>query len=342
MVALDTDLVRAANDEAINLTELLKELVAQGLAGYGLEHSAEPIWQQAQQITSIAKQSLAVGFVLWSHRMTSEYVQRWGSPELKASHLAKLLAGDKIGSTALATALSDNAGKQELTVTYRETKDGFEVNGFIPWASNLRDGTLVVFGARDLESDDRSLFAVEIGHEGVAVKPAGELIGLNGTSSGSIRFENAQLPLSNRLTSDCRGFFRAMRPRFLLLQAAFCLGLATAALESAQGVESESFGQLIAIEAKELESLTKKLELLATELETYSESGPAVGSLPFVEIRLELALIAQRLAKLELNVVGGRGYFQSHPTSRRLRESAFLSVQAPTEEALRWELQRFN
>lgn len=342
MVALDTDLVRAANDEAIDLTELLKELVAQGFASHGLEQSAEPIWHQAQQITYVAKQSLAVGFVLWSHRMTCEYVQRWGSEELKASHLAKLLAGDKIGSTALATALSDNAGKQELTVTYRETDFGFEVNGFIPWASNLREGTLVVFGARSLESEERSLFAVEIGHEGVAVKPAGDLIGLNGTSSGSIRFENARLLVSARLTNDCKGFFRAMRPRFLLLQSAFCLGLATAALESAQGIDSDSFGQLIASEAAELERLHHRLEYLAAELETYSEAGPASGVLPFIEIRLELALIAQRLAKLELNVVGGRGYFQSHPTSRRLRESAFLSIQAPTEEALRWELQRFN
>ena len=342
MVALDLDLVRSANDEALDLSQALRDLVGQGFAAHGLANSPKPIGHQAKQITFVAQQSLAVAFVLWSHRMTTEYVERWGTDELRGNYLADLMAGDRIGSTALATALSDNAGKQELTVTYKQSPSGFEINGYIPWASNLRPGTLVVFGARDEASEDRSLFAVEIGHSGVVVKPAGELIGLNGTSSGSVRFENAVLEPTNRLTSDCKAFFRAMRPRFLLLQAAFCLGLAKAALESAQAAGSDSFAALLAKEAIELSRLETALETLAGELERYREDGPSIGGLPFVEVRLELALLAQRLAKLELNVIGGRGYFQSHPTSRRLRESAFLSIQAPTEEALRWELQRFD
>jgi alkylation response protein AidB-like acyl-CoA dehydrogenase len=57
-----------------------------------------------------------------------------------------------------------------------------------------------------------------------------------------------------------------------------------------------------------------------------------------VALRLDCARLASEAVALEAKVVGGRSYLASSGTARRLREAAFLPVQAPTEGQLRWEL----
>jgi alkylation response protein AidB-like acyl-CoA dehydrogenase len=342
MTTQTLEFAQSANEEAINLCEHLSQLVASGRASHGLNGSESPISAQVHCISELAEESLAVAFVTWSHRMATEYLDRWGSDGLKERYLSELKAGTRIGSTALATALSDNSGARELPITFEEVDGGFLINGFVPWASNLRPGTLVFFGARELEGERRALFATEIGLEGVNVKSADQLLGLNGTSSGSIRFESHLVTLSQLLTFETGDFFKAMRPRFLLLQAAFCLGLARASLAASVAANSLSLGQIVQRLADRLAELSSKLDELAGQLDDYSPNGPLVGPEPFLRVRLELALLAQEATRVELATVGGRGYFVTHPTSRRVRESLFLSIQAPTEEALRWELQHFS
>jgi alkylation response protein AidB-like acyl-CoA dehydrogenase len=57
-----------------------------------------------------------------------------------------------------------------------------------------------------------------------------------------------------------------------------------------------------------------------------------------VQLRLDCARLATASTALEAKVVGGRAYVTTNPTARRLREAAFLPIQAPTEGQLRWEL----
>jgi len=337
-----SQIAHVANQDPIDMSDLLRDLVEAGHASHGLETSTHPISSQAFAIADAAAQSLACGFVLWSHRMTTEYVERFGSAKLQAEFLADLKSGKRIGSTALATALVDNSGAKELPITFVETEAGYVIDGHIPWASNLRPGTLVVFGARELDGDRRGLFASTVGSAGFVVKPAGELLGLNGTSAGSIRLESHAVSHSQLLTDDCPAFFRAMRPRFLILQSAFCLGLVRASLAAALEEVAPSFEFKLAESSRRLEALETQFQILADELAEFQPKGPSSGPAPYVSLRLELAVLAQEVTRLELATVGGRGYFVTHPTSRRVRESLFLSVQAPTEGALRWELQQFS
>jgi hypothetical protein len=59
-----------------------------------------------------------------------------------------------------------------------------------------------------------------------------------------------------------------------------------------------------------------------------------------LELRLELGRLAVAAVALESKLAGGRGYMLHSGTARRLRESAFLPVQAPTEVQLQWLLTR--
>ena len=322
-----------------NLRERLLEIVSSGFAAHGLSDSDQPISAQAEVIQTLATKCMSSAFVTWSHRMTIEYIDRWGAADLRNEFLAELQEGRRVGSTALATALADKSGKELLPITFEEIDGEFVINGVIPWASNLYQDTLVVFAARNESTEERVIFASLLAEPGTSVKPAGELLGLNATSSGTVKFESVRLSPKNVLTRDVDLFLGQMRPRFLVLQSAFCLGLtqaSLAAIDSANG--ATPFAVEIANFRDEHHKLQNELEQLAATLEIYPAPGNGHSPLEYLKLRLAAAQLAQAVTRVELATVGGRGYYSASDTSRRIRESLFLSVQAPTEGSLKWEI----
>lgn len=322
-----------------NLRDTLLEIVASGFAAHGLSDSELPISAQAEVIHSLATKCVSSAFVTWSHRMTIEYIDRWASEEIKGTYLDDLREGKRVGSTALATALADKSGKELLPITFEEVDGEFLINGVIPWASNLYDDTLIVFAARNETTEERVVFASVLSSSGTSVKPAGELLGLNATASGTVKFEELRLPKINVLTRDVNLFLGQMRPRFLVLQSAFCLGLTKASLDSIANAPSAApFADDIAEFQAEYARLSAESVRLSETLVVYPAPGNGHSPLDFLKLRLAAAELAQATARVELATIGGRGYYSASDTSRRIRESLFLSVQAPTEGSLRWEI----
>lgn len=318
---------------------LLEDIVGQGFTAFGLSDSFAPIAAQAEVIKGLAEKCMSSAFVTWSHRMTTEYVDRFGGQALRAAHLDELRNGTRVGSTALATALADKSGKELLPITFTEVDGQFEINGVIPWASNLYEDTLVVFAARNEATEERVIFAALLNSDGVSVKPAGELLALNATSSGTVKFDGLRLGEAGVLTRDVDFFLGQMRPRFLVLQSAFCLGLTKASLAAIKTANGTlPFAGDIANFEQELDRLNAELDRLSADLVSYPAPGNGFAPLDFLKLRLGAAELAQAVTRVELATIGGRGYYSSSDTSRRIRESLFLSVQAPTEGSLRWEI----
>ncbi|MEY3677033.1 MAG: hypothetical protein RL351_260 [Actinomycetota bacterium] len=322
-----------------NLRDTLLEIVASGLTAHGLSDSNQPISAQAEIIHALATKCVSSAFVTWSHRMTTEYIDRWASDEIKNAFLEDLRKGKRVGSTALATALADKSGKELLPITFEEIDGEFVINGVIPWASNLYSDTLVVFAARNETTEERVVFASVLSAPGTSVKPAGELLGLNATASGTVKFEGLRIPAANVLTRDVNLFLGQMRPRFLVLQTAFCLGLTKASLDAiATAPSAAPFAEDIANFNAEYQRLTGELDRLSSALQVYPAPGNGHSPLDYLRLRLNAAELAQATTRVELATIGGRGYYSASDTSRRIRESLFLSVQAPTEGSLRWEI----
>lgn len=331
------------DQEPGDLRNFLSGFAAAGGVNFGLSESESPIAIQSQIIRTVAENCVSSAFVVWSHRMTAEYLDRWASQAVKEMYLPELLSGSRIGSTALATALADKSGKEVLPITFTETEDSFVIDGVIPWASNLYSDTLIVFAARHPETEERIIVAAELNFAGVDVKPAGQLLGLNATSSGTVRFNGLKLPKDYLLTRNVDLFLGQMRPRFLVLQASFCLGITGAALESiAKASSAAPFAAEIADFKGQYDSLLQNLDELNGTLEVFPAPGNGHAPLPYLKLRLAAAELAQAVTRVELATVGGRGYYTASPTSRRIRESLFLSVQAPTEGSLRWEISQLS
>lgn len=308
-----------------DIHEGLRFLAERGLVG------ATELPTQAAAVRSVAASCMSSAFALWAQVMVITYLDRAESAELRT--LASLLRdGTLAGSTAMAGAFQDADGFRPLDITYRRDGDDLIIDGVIRWASNLRpDGFIMVLGARDADGN-RVIVAVPSDADGLAVRPFLDLLALGGTASSSLELSGVRVPSSWIVTESFDTFVDSVRPTFLLLQSAFCLGLVDAALASVATNIDRAYDGF----RDEYVALSSELDELSRRHSHLLESTPAKRDL--IEIRLGGAALAQAAVALESRVVGGAGYLANSPTARRLREAAFLPIQSPTEGHLRWQL----
>jgi alkylation response protein AidB-like acyl-CoA dehydrogenase len=284
-------------------------------------------------IDGVARHCLASAFSVWAHTMVAEYLSLSGSSALHAE-LPRLRRAETIGSTAMAPAMQHLVGLADLGVQFRHDRGRYVVDGAVRWASNLfAEGFLVVVGAAGPDGA-RAVLAIASDAPGVHAGRPLELLALGATRSSSLRFEAVALDPSSVVSADFEPFLRAVKPRFLLLQSSFCLGLARGALEGAHVGLERTFPAF----RSEHDRLSADLDALcARHRRLIEDLGPTPA---VVAHRLEVARMAQRAVDVELRVAGGGGYRASSSTARRLGEAAFLPVQSPTEGHLLFELER--
>lgn len=285
----------------------------------------------AATIATAAWSDLATAFALWCHRMVLEYLAAVPA-QLPARRelLPPLIALERIGSTGLAPAMAHVVSGAPLSVRAREVDRALVLEGKVRWASNLFAPGFVVVTAAAL---DEGAAVVALGGEqdGVRVEAYPELVALQATASSSLALEGACVSADRVISRDLAAFVRRVRPTFLILQSAFCWGLARRALDEAASIASAS------VLDPQRRALEQRAEALASALGRAAGDRPA-DARPLVALRLEAACLATEAVALELRAAGSRAYARSSPTARRLREAAFLPIQAPTEVQLRSEL----
>ena len=134
-------------------------------------------------------------------------------------------------------------------------------------------------------------------------------------------------------------FLTAVRPTFLLLQSAMCLGMARASVAQSQlgltGVNCVFTADVGGV-AGEITVAERTLTAMAASIGDANEPT----SKELLWLRLTVAELASASTALELRTAGGQGYASRAAVSRRYREAAFIPVQSPSEAQLRWELGR--
>ncbi len=334
---------RADTDTRVDVAKLGElGLFAPGCPG-------RPVAEMVAVIEQVAQESLAAGFSAWAHRMALEYVARGPEP-VQARFRAALESGTAVGVTAMAAGLKYCAGLGEVPLVAEPVDGGLRVSGPIRWASNLFDGAVIVFCARSAHDDAVYVAATPIDAAGITVNDPPRLLALNGTASSSLEFRDVFVPSDAVITTDLRGFIRGVRPVFLLLQTAFCLGIAGTSLDESGrhlGGLGEGFAgehdALAAELAAARERLYRFAEAATVPAGRRADAAPSSGAVPdaeLIRLRLDGSRLAMAATRLEVTLRGGAGYATASATNRRFREAAFLPVQSPSEGQLRWELQR--
>lgn len=332
-VAAAAERARAVDAAEHDLRDTLRGLGEGGLLDLGAGHGS--LAEQAEAIRALGTACTATAFSVWAHRMAVGYLHAWGGDAVRDELLDELRAGRRPGATAMATAFQAALGLKELTVHGRVAADGsLRLDGTIPWASNLFDQAVVIVPVA--ADDGRSLIvAITTDQAGVDLVDHPRLLALQATASTTVRLTDVAVPAHRVLTDRFLDFLADVRPAFLLLQAAFALGLADASL-------SEAAARLAGpteVLADELRSLTDRREELGRVFEARL-ARPGRADEELVRLRLDAACLAVEATRLESTVAGGAGYLAHAATARRLREAAFLPIQSPTEAQLRWELSR--
>ncbi|HWP62308.1 MAG TPA: acyl-CoA dehydrogenase family protein [Candidatus Binatia bacterium] len=310
-------------------------------------------------VARVARHDLASAFSAWAHRSVVEYLEAaaegvaagegiaageaWAAadPTVVGRWLDELRTGRRLGATAMAAGTAHVLAGTPLPVSATRVDGHLELRGRVPWASNLLPPFLVVTAvARGDGAAGAIVVALPSEVANVRVDPYPDLLALNATGSSSLRLDGVPVTEERVLAADLGPFVGRILAPFLLVQSAFCLGLAERALEEAE----TALGPLGAPLRPDLDGtrrdhdeLTRQLAALARRA---SIESTAIPRRELLEHRLEAARVAGEAVRLELAAVGGRAYVRGHPTERRLREAAFLPIQSPTEVLLRWLLSR--
>lgn len=301
-----------------------------------------PLSEMVTVIEQVAAESLAAGFSAWAHRMALEYVSRGPEP-VRRKYAAALESGELVGVTAMAAGMKYCAGLGDVPLVAEQVDGGIRVSGPIRWASNLYDGALIVFPARAADGGSHYIAAAPVSSDGVTVNSAPGLLALGGTASTSLEFTDVFVPEDSIISSEMCDFIADVRPSFLLLQTAFCIGsTGTSVAESAKhlGGLGEGFADEHELLAHEHDSARERLYRFADAVSTVGAQAPTAREL--IQLRLDGSRLAMTATRLEATLRGGAGYATSSSTNRRFREAAFLPVQSPSEGQLRWELARSN
>ncbi|WP_114452524.1 acyl-CoA dehydrogenase family protein [Halopolyspora algeriensis] len=287
-------------------------------------------------VEDVASACLSSAFALWAQRMVIDYLSSSDRPA-STSELAGLRAGTRIGATAIAPAMRHVAGLEPVPVVATRTSSGVRLNGPINWASNLFDDALVAVPAR-FEDGSGMVVHVRTTDPGVTVHSAPDLLTLGATASSSVTLTDVEVPAAAILSEDLPGFVRSFRPTLLLIQSAYCSGLTGASRHHI----GERLTGLNAEFTDDFAELAQRHDSVRRRLFDFAQAPHRSSSRDLLRLRLGAARTAGEATGLEATVRGGAGYVASSGTSRRLREAAFLPIQAPTEGQLRWHLAQFE
>ncbi|MEZ0365429.1 acyl-CoA dehydrogenase [Mycobacterium sp. pUA109] len=292
--------------------------------------------QMARVIEEVSAVSLSAGFSAWAQRMTIEYLQL-APPVLRDRHLADLLAGTRVGVTAMAAGLRQVAGLGAVPLTAERADGGLSISGPIRWASNVFPDSLIVLPVR-ADDDQSYVAAVTADAPGITINPSPPLMALTGTASTSLTLHRVRVRPDDLISTDLTGFVHRIRPTFLLLQTAFCLGVGGAALGAAQAT-STGIDRHFHAEAERLRTAHRTLgeQLYAAARAPHRTALPEL-----IRLRLDASTTAVNATRLESTLCGGAGYVLGTAANRRFREAAFLPVQSPSEGQLRWELAQYE
>jgi isovaleryl-CoA dehydrogenase len=159
-------------------------------------------------IEELSRGSAAVGLSYGAHsNLCVNQIHRNGTEEQKRKYLPKLLSGEHIGALAMS---EPNAGSDVVSMRLRADFKGdrWVLNGTKMWITNGPDAdVLVIYAKNDLEAGPRGItaFIVEKGFKGFSVAQRLDKMGMRGSATGELVFQDCEVPAENVLGGLGRG-----------------------------------------------------------------------------------------------------------------------------------------
>ncbi|MCZ0962587.1 isovaleryl-CoA dehydrogenase [Paracoccus benzoatiresistens] len=182
---------------------LLGITVPEEFGGAGMGYLAHVIATE-----EIARASASVSLSYGAHsNLCVNQIKLNGTDEQRAKYLPDLCSGKAVGALAMS---EEGAGSDVVGMKLRAEKknDRYVLNGSKYWITNAPDAhTLVVYAKTDPEAGSKGItaFIVERGMAGFSTSPHFDKLGMRGSNTGELIFENCEIPFENVLGEEGRG-----------------------------------------------------------------------------------------------------------------------------------------
>ncbi|MEJ2630891.1 MAG: acyl-CoA/acyl-ACP dehydrogenase [Acidihalobacter sp.] len=289
----------------------------------------------------VSQECLSTGFSMWCQDTCGWYLQNAVNSSVRENWVGRLAEGHVLGGTGMSNTMKAFAGIEELRLRGKRVDGGYVVNGSLPWVSNLGAGH--VFGTLfDVEGEPgRSVMAlVDCDTQGFQLRLSAHFTALEGTRTFACIFQEAFIPDAMIIDDDGAAFLRRSRAGIVLLQLGMGLGVVQSCIDICRDVEP-MLGHVNCY----LEDRPDELQL---ELDDTEEASLALAEDAFEEsddyfrevlqLRLTSGELALRAAQSAMLHTGAKGYLQSAPAQRKLREAYFVAIVTPAIKHLRKEL----
>jgi isovaleryl-CoA dehydrogenase len=300
----------------------------------------------------ISRASASVGLSYGAHsNLCVNQINRWATPAQKEKYLPALCSGETVGALAMS---EPGAGSDVVSLRLRAEKrnDRYVLNGSKMWITNGPDaGTMVVYAKTDPERHSRGItaFIVEKTFAGFSVAQKLDKLGMRGSNTGELVFENVEVPFENVLHEEGRGVEVLMSgldyERTVLSGGP--IGLMAACLDVAVPYvhERKQFGQPIGMfqlvqgKLADMYSTMNAARAYVYAVAAACDRGEttrkdAAGCVLFAAEK------ATQMALDAIQLLGGNGYINDYPTGRLLRDAKLYEIGAGTSEIRRWLIGR--
>lgn len=300
----------------------------------------------------ISRASASVGLSYGAHsNLCVNQIKRNGSAEQKAKYLPKLISGEHVGALAMS---EPNAGSDVISMKLKaEDKGGYYVlNGSKFWITNGPDAdTLVVYAKTEPEMGARGVtaFLIEKGMKGFSIAQKLDKLGMRGSHTGELVFENVEVPAENILGGLNMGAKVLMSgldyERAVL--AAGPIGIMQAVMDNVVPYihDRKQFGQSIG----EFQLIQGKVADMYTVLQagrafcyTIGKNLDKLGTEHVRQVRKDCASVilwcaekATWMAGEGIQIYGGNGYINEYPLGRLWRDAKLYEIGAGTSEIRR-------
>jgi alkylation response protein AidB-like acyl-CoA dehydrogenase len=323
------------------------ELSALGIpteyGGAGADHVT-----QAIMVEELARACASTSVTMLISKLSMVPIMNWGSDELKAKYLPRVASGEAQGSYCLSEA---DAGSDVASMRCRAVRDGddYVLSGTKYWITNAGVSDIyTVFAKTDPEAGHRgvSCFVVEAGW-GVKVAKHEHKMGLRGSPTGEVVFDDVRVPAANRVGEEGQGFTIAMHTldRSRPTIGAQAVGIAQSAIDHATSYmkERQQFGQPIA----EFQGLRFMLADMAMRTEaartlvyracSVVDAGDPDGDLSMIGAMAKCFAsdTAMAVATDAVQLLGGNGYTKDFPVERIMRDAKITQIYEGTNQIQR-------
>ncbi|WP_439530431.1 isovaleryl-CoA dehydrogenase [Pannonibacter sp.] len=331
--------------------ELWPEMGALGLHGITVEEewggAGLGYLEHCIAMEEVSRASGSIGLSYGAHsNLCVNQLRRWGNDDQKQRYLGKLISGEHVGALAMS---EPGAGSDVVSMKLRADKKGdrYVLNGSKMWITNgpCAD-TLIVYAKTDPAAGSRGItaFLIEKDFKGFSVAQKLDKLGMRGSETGELVFEDCEVPEENVLAEIGKGVNVLMSgldyERAVL--AAGCVGLMQAAMDVVMPYihEREQFGQPIGtFQLVQGKVADMYVSMNATRAYVYAVAQAcdrgettredAAGAI------LYAAETATKVALDAIQLLGGNGYINDYPTGRLLRDAKLYEIGAGTSEIRR-------